>query len=232
MNDLKITCICVTRKRVELLLRAVRCFLQQTCPARELLIVWESDDVATKTYVETLRAPDIRLMEIPALLRQPLGTLRNLAIQASQGKYFAQWDDDDWHAPTRLAEQLAAIQSSGKPACVLARWLMYDQMTGKAYVSRGRRWEGSLVCDRACAPTYAALPKGEDLPAVEQLWQSGNMMLLDRPDLYIYVYHAGNTWSRSHWLGNILPLAKELAPDVSLKIGDILAGRSQLIAGH
>lgn len=212
--------------------RALDCFLRQTYPARELLIVWESDDVATKTYVETLRAPDIRLMEIPALPRQPLGALRNLAVQASQGKYFAQWDDDDWHAPTRLADQLAAIQSSGKPACVLARWLMYDQMTGKAYVSRGRRWEGSLLCERIFAPSYAELPKGEDLPAVEQLWQADQLALLDRPDLYIYVYHASNTWDRAHWQGNILPLAKELAPDVSLKIADILAGRSQLIAVH
>ncbi len=232
VNDLKITCICVTRKRVKFLHRAVRCFMQQTYPARELLILWESDDAATKTFIETLRSPDIRFMEIPALPHHPLGALRNLAVQASQGRYFAQWDDDDWHAPTRLADQLAVIRMSGKPGCVLARWLMYDQVTAKAYVSRGRRWEGSLVCDRAYAPTYANVAKGEDLPAVEQLWQANRLALLDRPDLYIYVHHAGNTWDRSHWLGNILPMAKELAPEISLRIGEVLAGRSQIIAAR
>jgi glycosyltransferase involved in cell wall biosynthesis len=228
----KISCLCVTRNRVDLLRRAVNCFLHQTYPARELLVVWESDDVATKSYVGTLSSPDIRGLEIPAEPKQTLGALRNLAVSACHGHYFAQWDDDDWHAPTRLADQLAALQKGGKPACVLARWLMYDEVTGQAYVSRGRRWEGSLVCDRAFAPLYVELPKGEDLPVVEALWQANHLALLDRPDLYIYVYHAGNTWDRSHWLGNILPLAKELAPDVSLKIADILAGRSQLIAAH
>ncbi len=175
VNHPKISCICVTRNRVDLLRRAVACFSSQTHAARELLILWESDDAATRAYVETLQSPDMRAMEVPALPRQPLGALRNLAVQASQGTYFAQWDDDDWHAPTRLAEQLAHIQSSGKPACVLARWLMFDQVTSLAYVSRGRRWEGSLLCDRAFTPSYAELAKGEDLPAVEQLWQAGRL---------------------------------------------------------
>ena len=48
-----ISCLCVTRGRVALLGRAVGCFLEQTHAQRELLILFESDDAATRDYVAT-----------------------------------------------------------------------------------------------------------------------------------------------------------------------------------
>ena len=36
-----------------------------------------------------------------------------------------QWDDDDWHAPARLDEQVAVVRQHNSPACVLSQWITY-----------------------------------------------------------------------------------------------------------
>ena len=65
--DPLISCLCVTRARVALLGRAVRCFLEQTHPNRELLILYDSDDAATRQYVGTLADDRIRAIEVARL---------------------------------------------------------------------------------------------------------------------------------------------------------------------
>lgn len=197
-NEL-ITCLCVTRKRVPLLRRAVACFLAQTYTSRELIVVFESDDSATRDYLATLKDARIRPLEIPIAPKLSLGHLRNLSLKAVAGRYMAQWDDDDWYAPARLAEQIAAMRSSASPACVLSQWVMYDEVTGAAYLSQKRTWEGSLVAEVNAVAAYADFRRGEDTPAIAQMEREGKLLLLDNPWLYVYVYHGQNTWERGHW---------------------------------
>ena len=73
--DELISCLCVTRGRVALLGRAVGCFLEQTHAQRELLILFESDDAATRDYVASLADLRIRGIEVPVLPKQTLGSL-------------------------------------------------------------------------------------------------------------------------------------------------------------
>ena len=84
--DELISCLCVTRGRVALLGRAVGCFLEQTHARRELLILFESDDAATRDYVASLADLRIRGIEVPVLPKQTLGSLRNLAVAAARGR--------------------------------------------------------------------------------------------------------------------------------------------------
>ncbi len=116
-----------------------------------------------------VKEPTLRVVEVPYLPKPPLGALRNLAVQAAQGTYIAQWDDDDWHGPTRLAEQLRALADQRYSACALMRWVLYDELTRQAYVSGPRAWEASLVARREALPPYPELARGEDTPVVEQL---------------------------------------------------------------
>lgn len=212
MSDASVvSCLCVTRNRVQKLRRAISCFLAQTYPHRELLIVYESDDVATGNYLAMLNEPLIRPFEVASSPKMSLGALRNISMEAGRGHYMAQWDDDDWHGPTRLAEQMHAIGESGKRACVLVRWLVYDEETQTAYLSGRRAWEGSLLGLRAAVPRYADLVKGEDTSTVRKMLSENALAGLDRPDLYIYTFHGGNTWDRSHWQANILPYAEPLS---------------------
>lgn len=218
-----VSCVCVTRNRVGMLRRAVSCFLNQTYPARELVVVYEADDPATRDYLAASIHPAIRPVEVDVSPKLSLGDLRNISIRSSCGRFVAQWDDDDWYGPTRLADQIDAIRQSGRLGCVLSRWLMYDVLTATAYVSGTRAWEGSLVAERSAIPPYPSLPKGEDSVAIAQMIAAGKLVALDRPQLYIYTVHGENTWERSHWERNLRPYSQALTSEDQARVKALLA---------
>lgn len=195
-----------------MLKRAVRCFTAQTYRRKELLIVYHADDTETATCVATL-ANDFSIYGIEAqeVGMQTLGELRNLSVSHAHGEFVAQWDDDDWYAPERLEGQMNALRHHPDAhGCVLRRWLIHDGVTNTAYVSARRPWEGSLVARRATLPSYPLLTRGEDTKVVAAIAGSGRLLLLDRPELYIYCYHGNNTWNRAHFERNILANAMQL----------------------
>lgn len=193
--------MCVTRRRAPLLRRAVGCFLNQSWEPRELLVVYESDDDATRGVLAGLDDERVRAIEVPIEPKQTLGALRNLAVSESCGQYVTQWDDDDWYHPDRLAAQMRAIRESGKPGCVLSRWTCLDAETRRAYLAPHRAWEGSLLIERNAMVAYPELPRGEDTVAIDVLADRQALHLLDRPDLYVYTFHNRNTWDRKHFAG-------------------------------
>ena len=203
VDERLVTCLCVTRNRVGMLRRAVSCFLTQSYPNRELLVVYEADDPATRDYLSALTQPAIRSVEVGVSPKLSLGALRNISIQSSRGHFVAQWDDDDWYGPTRLADQIDAIRQSGLQGCVLSRWLMYDMLTATAYISGTRAWEGSIVAERSALPLFPPLSKGEDTVVITQMIADGKLVALNRPQLYIYTVHGENTWDRTHWERNL-----------------------------
>lgn len=161
-------------------------------------------------------------MEIPPSPRLPTGSLRNISLQAARGHYVATWDDDDWHAPTRLAEQVDAIQQERAVACVLWRLILFDTVTRSAFRSAARGWEGTLVAERSVMPAYPELQRGSDTPVVARLRAGGKLVALDKPELYIYVYHGGNTWNRAHWEENLLPHAEVLPAGEAGRVRSLL----------
>lgn len=142
-----------------MLRRAVSCFLTQSYPNRELLVVYEADDPATRDYLSALNQPAIRSVEVGVSPKLSLGALRNISIQSSRGHFVAQWDEDDWYGPTRLADQIDAIRQSGLQGCVLSRWLMYDMLTATAYISGTRAWGGALWRSEASFPFFRPFPR-------------------------------------------------------------------------
>jgi len=193
-----------------MLRRAVACFLQQTYQPCELVLVHQADDAHTLDYLATLDVPSIRTVEVPASPRLNVGALRNISLQAAHGHYVAVWDDDDWHAPTRLAEQISAISSTGMQGCILARLTLYDETTRSAFLSARRLWENCLVAERTAVPNYPDLPRGSDTPVIGNMAMASKLVTIDRPDLYTYIYHGKNVWNRAHWENNLLPHAQSM----------------------
>lgn len=220
----------MTRNRVPLLKRAVHSFLHQTYSPCELIIQYEADDIATRTYVRTLTDPRIVPVEVQALPRLSLGSRRNIALRDAKGKYMAQWDDDDWSAPTRLAEQIEAIRVSGRQGCVLLRCVLFDEQLQHASMSASRFWEFSLVAERLAVPAFSELDKGEDTPVVVQMLNAYQLAGIDRPELYVYVYHGSNTWDRAHWENAIAKDAQALSLIESQATAQRL--QSHILAGH
>jgi Glycosyl transferase family 2 len=194
-----VSCLCVTHNRVDFLRRSVQCFLSQSYAEREMVVVHQSDDEPTRQFLASLGETSIRPVEVPAAQRLSLGTLRNVACDHAVGKYVATWDDDDWHGPDRLAQQVAAMHASGKRACLLARVSLHDREARRSFVSYARPWEQSMIAEKSILPRYPDVPKGEDTAVVAELIRDRHVVLLDRPELYLYTYHGLNTWDRNHW---------------------------------
>lgn len=224
MNSIgRISCLCITKGRVDLLARSIECFRRQTFQPCELLVLFESEDLQTRNRLSTFKVPQVRFVEVPSA-GLTLGDLRNMSINEAQGEFIAQWDDDDWYAPERLAAQMSAIESTGKSACVLSRWTMFDMATKQAYLSAKRPWEGSLVARRSSLLTYPSKSLSEEVPVIVRLAAANQLALLDRPDLYIYVQHGGNAWPRRHWEENLVRYATKLPLKVSRRVASHLDG--------
>ena len=191
---MKISALCVTRGNAELLGRAIKCFRRQTEPSRELVIVHQGLDF----NVENI-PPNERYIEQPKGLT--LGELRNVAMEEARGEYVMQWDDDDWYHPHRMQMQLDAIGFRG--AVLLRRWYIFDQLTGKSYISFDRPggWEGSVLMLRsaALAIRYPHTSKGEDSQFMARFNTRYRVKRINYPWLYTYVIHGGNTWDRQHF---------------------------------
>ncbi len=222
-NEPLISCLCITRNKIEYLKRAVACFRGQTYPNKELVIVYEDDDANTVEIAESLRSDDILLVELGASPKLTLGELRNISVEACRGTYFCQWDDDDWYHNQRLEVQMEACRQSCKPANILVNWLMYDLTKHEAYFSFHNMWDGSILCRKDVFKEfkYPSLSKGEDSQFLLKLFYANYLYPVVKPSLYIYVYHGRNTWDREHFAKMFLR-SQKLAPGTGQLLREIL----------
>jgi glycosyltransferase involved in cell wall biosynthesis len=222
-----ISCLCVTRNTIPLLTRAVNCFKAQTYKNKELILVYEDNATHIKQFAEGLNDERIKVIEIPAIPKRPLGELRNISISASNGDYFCQWDADDWYHNQRLEIQMKYISLLHKPVCMLTYWIIYDATTGRSFWSYKRIWEGSILCKKTLlidTVSYPCMEKKEDYYFVAELVKRKLIFPVDNPNLYIYVYHGDNTWNYEHFKSNFNG-GKELSGGASMIIKNIMDGK-------
>lgn len=193
-----VSCLMVTKDRSATARRAIRCFLTQTYPNLELVVVEDGTDDALAQHIRDLGDPRIRHHRLPPEGRT-LGELRNEAVDRATGPYVCQWDDDDLYDPERVETQMAAILALGAEACFLARERLWWPTRRKLAVSCARVWEGSMVCAKDRLPRYPAQRRGEDTPVAEGVVRTCRVVSIDAPELYTYVCHGNNTFNESHF---------------------------------
>ncbi|MCC6444425.1 MAG: glycosyltransferase [Armatimonadetes bacterium] len=184
-----------TRNRRLFAGQAVRYFLRQDYPSRELIILDDGEDA-----IEDLVPQDERIRYIRQEGRTPLGIKRNRACAAARGDLIAHWDDDDWIAPDRLSLQVAALNASGADACGLREMLHYRPSAGEAWLYRypeGKRpWlaGGTLLYRRLlwADHPFPEIHVGEDSAFVWQL-PPERLRALPDPSFYVALIHGGNT---------------------------------------
>jgi glycosyltransferase involved in cell wall biosynthesis len=147
-----VACLTVTKQRLDLLPRAVTCFQRQSYPDRELIVVNDADD-GTKEYLASLRDEKIVYVR-PEQVDLRLGALRNVALAHARGRYVAQWDDDDWHHPDRLAAQVTVLEQARQTSArsSVGRWRGRTGICSSipnAVRGRARSWHAG----RSCPPT-------------------------------------------------------------------------------
>jgi glycosyltransferase involved in cell wall biosynthesis len=192
-----VSAMMVTKNRSELAKRALQCFLRQTYPVKELVILDDGEDLLLENVVRGLEDKRVKFFRIPST-GKTLGELRNAALALTRGEYVCQWDDDDISDPQRLEVQMAAILVHHVDACLLQRHIVWFPDAHRLAISEVRRWESSFVCRKSKVPAYPILSKGEDTPVIEEI-AKGKYLWLDYPRLYVYVYHGKNTWDTSHF---------------------------------
>jgi hypothetical protein len=193
-----VSCLMVTRDRPRLAARAIECFLAQSYPNRELVVIDGSESEDLQQGIEAICYPPIK----PHRERQAgrsMGELRDLAVDKSSGQYVCVWDDDDLYDPDRLSIQMSAITTLGADACFLSRLQLWWPARSFLAFSIRRMWEGTMICARDKMPLYPPLRRGEDTPVAYRLWRSQRVVMLDEPRLYTYVFHGANTTGESHF---------------------------------
>ncbi len=194
MNEL-VTCVMPTADRPKFVPQAIRYFLQQDYPERELLILDSGRESVAHLVPQDAR---IRYVRIEQALS--LGAIRNRGCELARGELIAHWDDDDWMADWRLSYQVAALARSDAAVCGLESLLFYRPQDHKAwryvYPPSKRAWlAGGTLCyyksfwERNRFPDVRV---GEDTRFVWAARQ-GELLPLERDDFYIALIHADNT---------------------------------------
>ncbi|HEY9078016.1 MAG TPA: glycosyltransferase [Anaerolineaceae bacterium] len=194
-----VSCMMITKDRPRLAERAIQCFLNQTYPNRELLILDDGDDDRLEQFVKAQNHPMLRFFRLPRE-GKTLGELRNLAMNLTSGEFVTQWDDDDLSDPQRIEIQMAAILVQQVDACLLQRHTIWYPQKQRLAISNVRQWESSFICRKAIMPAYPALSRGEDTPVIDQIG-AGKIVWIDYPQLYVYTFHGRNTFDALHWEG-------------------------------
>lgn len=191
-----VTCVCpTTRKRRDWLRQAIRYFQFQTFGTGELelLIAAESGDLDLSVIPAD---PRIRVVLYETAHRIPLGAKRNFACSQA-GDLIAQWDDDDYSAPGRLADQVPRLLASGKAATAYTRMKFTD----------GVRWwdaalgpiNSSLVFRKSWweRHRFPEIQVASDIPFLDALVDAGEITAGPSRDLMAASVHRDNTSPRS-----------------------------------
>ncbi len=117
MSGPLVSVVIPTRRRPELVQRALRSVLAQTHTALEVIVVIDGPDPATTKALEGW--PDQRLRVLQNPTPSGAGAARNLAAGTATGPWLAFLDDDDEWLPDKLTRQLAA--ASGRDLLVSCR---------------------------------------------------------------------------------------------------------------
>lgn len=104
-----VSCIMPTRGRPQFAAAAVGYWRDQTYQNRELVIV---DDADSPSFSVAPSADGVSYHRLPT--RLSLGAKRNVACSRSAGELICHWDDDDYSAPGRIADQVARLLATGK----------------------------------------------------------------------------------------------------------------------
>ena len=120
-----VSCIMPTYNRRQFVPQAIKYFLRQDYPHKELIIL---DDGTDKICDLVPDLPEIQYIALPSKLR--VGEKRNLAVEASRGELILHWDDDDWMHPCRMRYQVEHMLRASADVCGISKVLFYVVIIG------------------------------------------------------------------------------------------------------
>jgi glycosyltransferase involved in cell wall biosynthesis len=189
-----VSCVMPTADRRAFVPHAIRYFLRQDHPNRELIVVDDGRDAVRDLVPADPRIHYVRL-ETPIVL----GAKRNRACELARGDVVVHWDDDDWSAPHRISYQLAELERTGASVVGLSEQLYVEPRMRAAWVYRypadRRPWvAGNTLCFRRelwARHPFPEVAVGED---TRFIWSAtaGSILPLADHDFLVGVIHERN----------------------------------------
>ncbi len=201
-----VTCIMITANRGHLVHRSAQCFASQSYPNKELLVIDDGNE-DLEPILARYAPGQFRYIKIQKKDGQNLGYLRNLGLDEAKGDYIAQWDDDDWYHPDRLALQLSVLEG-GSDACCLQGTLMHlnvEPYLEHPYVGiLPNGVPGTIVHRNNPEARYPLEPRGEDTTFLD-FWMKHRYHMLPKDHSYLFIrcFHGNNTWEQVHFTRRI-----------------------------
>ena len=190
-----VSCIMPTCDRRRFVGRAIRYFLEQDYPNRELVVVDDGADSVADLIPADARIRYVRLSE-----RRTIGAKRNLGCEQARGELIVHWDDDDWSAPRRLRYQVDMFRRQDVDVSGLSALFFCDPTTGRAwryeYPAGRRPWvTDATFCYRRRFWEEAPFPDSSFGIDTSYLWQGPPKRVGALPDssFYVALVHPGNT---------------------------------------
>jgi glycosyltransferase involved in cell wall biosynthesis len=204
-----------TRNRHRFLPQAIRCFLRQTYPNRELLVV----DDSTRPAAELCEGlPRVRYLRLTRAT--PTGAKLNLGIEAARGELIQKLDDDDFYHQDFLATSVRYLPAGRPETTLVTRCCFLILMPDRVVRHSGHGWTagGAFCFHRA---VWERRPF-RDLPRSEDRWflrdHNPRLIRICDPEQYIVVRHGRNTWGEMStgdtadaWLSRCRPYRATLA---------------------
>lgn len=107
-QDPRVTVIVAVKNETDLLKRCLDSLFKQTYTNREIIVVNDGSGEPTRAILNSLTAPEIRVIHLESSSGQ--AAARNRALEIATGKYVAIADADDDYHPERLAQQVAYLE--------------------------------------------------------------------------------------------------------------------------
>lgn len=181
-----ISCVMIkvqSRHWVEL---AIQCFLRQTYPNKELIIVARQTDPILEATIASFPNVYIYYPSLSSSM-QTLDELQQLALEHTSGEYICQWQDDHLAHPLRLECQMTALQSLKAEVCFCVRLLLHVPQSKAFAISGYKAWENSLLGLKEKVMTYPGQYLGRESSLAVRLLHKCRVALLDRPHIYTAV---------------------------------------------
>ena len=185
-----VSCIMPTRDRRSFAAQAVECFARQDYPARELIVI---DDGCVPAEHAFRRDPRARYRRLER--GATIGAKRSVACEMARGEICLNWDDDDWHGPSRITRQVEALLGTDASASGLAGVFLYDPLSRRAWQDRGPEPpDGTMAYTRA-SWRRRPFPDSSDPGVLGRWWRRATAC--DGSGLYVALVHHACTAPRA-----------------------------------
>jgi len=205
-----VSCIMPTFNRVNFVKQSIYYFLRQTYSNKELIIIDDGDRPVADLIPDD---PRIKYMRLSS--KYSIGKKRNLACEIAEGEIIMCWDDDDWHGPMRIQQQIFPLVSESYDASGIGTYLYYSLMNKCFYNYKREVFKDGIVSGTLTfwkrmweeGVKFKDMSLAEDADFQDSFRSIGaRIKRILTENIFFIVRHDKNTWSVGNTNLNAIPV--------------------------